>query len=55
MKKEKQKPFNTISSRINPDIHKAVKVYCAKEDISVQSLFESALVRELEARRTGKK
>ena len=54
MRKVKTKPHNTFSSRINPDIHKAVKVFCAREDVTIQELLETALIRELEARRNGK-
>ena len=55
MKKVKEKPFNAVSSRIDPEIHKAVKVLCAREGLSVQEFFKSALIRELQVRRTGKK
>lgn len=55
MKKEKTKPFSTISSRINPEIHKAVKIFCVREEVSIQEFFEGALIRELEYRRKGGK
>ena len=50
----KKKIYNTFSSRINPKIQEAVKNHCIREKVALQVFVESALLRELEARRNGK-
>ena len=50
----KTKPFqrkrNPISVKIDPELHKAIKMFCAKQDyyISIQEFVEEAIQEKLE-------
>ena len=44
-----------ITARIPPALKKAVAYFCEREGLIIERFIEDALIRELEARRTGKK
>ena len=55
-KKIKEKNKNRVfGARVPEPLQEAVRKYCDREKILLEGFFESALIRELEARRNGKK
>lgn len=46
-KVETSEAISTIAARIPVSLHKAVRVYCANEDVDIQAFVRDALTRHL--------